>query len=71
MGCNGRISDGGVFKNCSLYHALEEKRLNILKETQLPGTEQTFPFVIVADDAFPLKDYIMKPYSQNGLTPEK
>ena len=71
VGCNGRISDGGVFKNCSLYRALEEKHLNIPKEAQLPGTDQTFPFVIVADDAFPLKDYILKPYSRNDLTPEK
>ena len=71
VGCNGWISDGGVFKNCSLYRVLEEKQLSIPKETQLPGTEQTFPFVIVADDAFPLRDYIMKPYSQNGLTVDK
>ena len=55
VGCNGRISDGGVFKNCNLYHALEQNSLNIPKESALPGTEQAFPFVIVADDAFPLK----------------
>ena len=60
-----------MFKNCSLYRALEEKCLNIPKEAQLPGTDQTFPFVIVVDDAFPLKDYILKPYSRNDLTPEK
>ena len=29
------------------------------------------PFVIVADDAFPLKQYIQKPYSQVGLTRQK
>ena len=23
IGCNGRVSDGGVFRNCSLYQALE------------------------------------------------
>ena len=70
IGCNGRISDGGVFKNCSLYQALENKTLKIPKESMLPGTTQGFPHVIVADDAFPLKEYIMKPYSQQGLTPE-
>ena len=73
IGCNGRISDGGVFKNCSLYHALEHKTLHtcIPKASPLPGSNQAFPFVLVADDAFPLKDYIMKPYSQHGLTAEK
>ena len=71
IGCNDRISDGGVFKNCSLYHALEHKTLKIPKESTLPGSNQAFPFVLVADDTFPLKDYIMKPYSQHGLTAEK
>ena len=71
IGCNGRISDGGVFKNCGLYQALENKTLKIPKESTLPGTTQGFPHVIIADDAFPLKEYIMKPYSQQSLTPEK
>ena len=71
IGCNGRISDSGVFKNYSLYHTLEHKTLKIPKESTLPGSNQAFSFVLVADDAFPLKDYIMKPYSQHGLTTEK
>ena len=29
IGCNGRVSDGGVFKNCSLWKALEKRDLNI------------------------------------------
>ena len=28
-GCNGRVSDGGVIKNCTLYSALENGTLNI------------------------------------------
>ena len=71
VGCNGRISDGGVFRNCNLYSALEQNTLNIPKESVLPGTQQLFPFVIVAEDAFPLREYIMKPYSQHSLTAEK
>ena len=71
VGCNGRISNGGVLKNCSLYQALEDKALKIPRETLLPGTDQCFPHVIVADDAFPLKVYIMKLYSQNTLKQEK
>ena len=37
----------------------------------LPGTQTQFPHVIVADDAFSLKQYLLKPYSQIGLTTEK
>lgn len=55
IGCNGRISDGGVFRNSSLSHALEN---NFLPPNR----------VIVADNAFPLKTYLMKPYGGNNLS---
>ena len=31
VGCNGRVSDGGVFKNNSLYAALESNARNMPK----------------------------------------
>ena len=71
VGCNRRISDGGVFKNSSLSRALEENSLNLPSPTPLPGRSEPTPFLIVADDAFPLKNYILKPYSQRGLMKEK
>ena len=71
VGCNGRISDGGVLKNSSLHPALEENTLNLPSPEPLPGNSDPIPYMIVADDAFPLKQYILKPYSQHGLTNEK
>lgn len=62
VGVQGRISDGGVFKNCSLYKALKEQRLNIPEPRPLPGRTANSPFVIVADDAFALDNMLMKPY---------
>jgi hypothetical protein len=29
----------------------------------LPGSETPIPYVLVADDAFPLTSYLMKPYA--------
>ncbi|XP_045493839.1 protein ALP1-like [Colias croceus] len=55
VGCNGRVSDGGVFRNCNLSEALEN---NLLPNGR----------VIVGDNAFPLKPYIMKPYPGSQLT---
>jgi len=71
VGCNGRISDGGVFKNCSLQRAFDDNSLHIPQPEPLPGQRIPTPFVIVADDAFPLKSYIMKPYPRNHLSREK
>lgn len=62
VGCNGRISDGGVFTNCTLSMALSEGTLNIPPPQPLPGRIKNVPHVIIADDAFPLKPYLMKPY---------
>ena len=45
--------------------------LNIPPQKPMPGQCQALPCVIVADDAFLLKEYILKPYSQVGLTREK
>ena len=71
VGCNGRISDGGVFGNSTLYHELERDLLSLPIPKELPGSENVVPYHIVADEAFPLKPYLMKPFSQRGLTREK
>ena len=63
-------SDGGVFKNCSIYEALERNKLNIPEPTRLSGSRFIVPYVLVTDDAFALSKYLMKPYSQTGLTTE-
>ena len=55
VGCNGRVSDGGIFSHCDLSHALEN---NLLPEGHC----------LVADNAFPLKTYMMKPYGGDSLT---
>lgn len=63
VGCKGRISDGGVFNRSSLYNAIENQTLNIPSPKDLPNTNIKAPFVILADDAFALKTYLLKPYN--------
>ena len=49
--------------------------LNLPSDELLPGdnilTSNRMPYVIVGDDAFPLKRHIMKPYAQRGLSDGK
>lgn len=66
VGCKGRISDGGVFNRSSLFAAIENNVLRIPPPCQLPSSNIEAPFVIVADDAFALKTYLMKPFSFRG-----
>lgn len=47
VGCNGRVSDGGVFFQSSLFSALENNSINIPRPCPLPGSSISLPFVIV------------------------
>lgn len=58
VGANGRNSDGGIFRNCAMYQKLEDDLL----------PEGGF---LVGDDAFPLKKYLLKPYSHKYLNYEE
>jgi len=62
VGANGRAGDAGVFRDSPLAKGLQMETLGIPSPEPLPGREKPVPFFIVADDAFPLKPYIMKPY---------
>ena len=62
IGCKGRISDGGVFKNTPLYANLQQGNLNLPNPYALPGRNKAIQPVIVADDAFALDVNVLKPY---------
>ena len=55
VGCNGRVSDGGVFRNSNLFAALEGNSLNIPPPEPLTQQDFNLPYMLVADAAFPLK----------------
>lgn len=63
VGCQGRISDGGVFKITSFYNRMEMGELNLPQAEPLPGRAVPTPYVLVADDAFTLSTYLLKPYA--------
>ncbi|GFY64895.1 protein ALP1-like [Trichonephila inaurata madagascariensis] len=70
VGTNGRVSDGGVWGKSKLRQAITNGDMNIPEAAALPGLASNLPFVIVADDAFPLMPNIMKPYPGSNLSKE-
>lgn len=62
VGCQGRISDGGVYANTTLQTLIDENALNIPAVCSLPGRTLSVPYVFIGDDAFPLRQHILKPY---------
>lgn len=70
VGGRGRQSDGGTFHYSNLNKALENNRMNMPLPRTLPGTEIVLPMVIIGDEAYPLKQYLMRPYPQSVLNPQ-
>ena len=68
---SGRSSDSGIFASSHFGIAFEEKTLNLPKSSFLPNTRIDFPYVLVGDEAFPLKDYLMRPYPKEVLDDAK
>lgn len=71
VGAYGRNSDGGIFSESVLGLSLENKTLQVPPEACLPGTQTPMPFVIIGDEAFPLKTYLMRPYPGRQTTEEQ
>lgn len=71
VGVNGRVSDGGVFRNSSLVKAIALNSIGIPENKALPRRVQPVPYVILADAAFPLSKHILKPYPFRDMTPEQ
>lgn len=67
-GGQGRISDGGIFKNCSLYKKLEKNDLKFPEAEPLHNKQREIPYFFVGDEAFALTNTLMKPYS--GVHPK-
>ena len=61
IGDTGRNSDGGVFSSSQLGIAFNENLLKIPNEEDILNTTASFPFFLVGDEAFPLKQNLMKP----------
>ena len=64
QGSHGRNSDGGIFAHSELGKYLETQ-LGIREDKQLPGTLCLAPHVIMGDEDFPLKTYLLKPYPRS------
>lgn len=73
VGDYGRTSDGGVYAASDLGRGMANQTLDVPPSASLPGAAELedVPHVIVADAAFPLKTYLMRPYPGQHLTHKK
>ena len=60
----GKQSDGGTFSASTLYHFLEDFESTLPKPASFEGSGTEMPFIILGDEAYPLKTYLMKPFAK-------
>ncbi len=67
VGGYGRTSDGGSLANSSFGQALRGGTLHLPPDRPLPGADHRGPqpHVFVADEAFPLRKNLMRPFPGN------
>jgi len=72
IGAYGKQSDSGVFTESNIYNYLETNSFNVPPNRPLPNTNIPMPFVLLGDQGYPLKEYLMRPYPcTTNLDPEK
>ena len=59
----GSLSDASVFNDSTLEPSLREETLGLPAPDCLPNDNQNTLHFLMSDDAFPLRKYLIKPYS--------
>ena len=67
IGDIGHNSDGGVFANSRMGEAFNDRKLGVPEQQVLQNTNICLPYVLVGDEAFPLRENLMKPYPKEVL----
>jgi hypothetical protein len=68
VGSNGSAGDAQVFNNGELREAIIDGSLNLPPPEPLPHDDKDMPYFLIADDAFALRKWMMKPFSLRHLT---
>ena len=71
VGTNGRVNDGGVWNKSVMFEAIKNGTVQFPDDGYLHSNTVKAPYVLLGDDAFALKRYMMKPYPQQNLTLDK
>lgn len=65
VGGYGKDSDGGILCNTNFHQRLESGTLKLPIERKLGNSGISAPYVFVGDEAFPLRNYLMRPFPRN------
>lgn len=67
-GCNGSCSDAQIWNDSDLQDGIKLGVAGLPDSEPLEGETFDLPYFIVGDDAFALREYLMKPFGHSTLT---
>jgi len=70
IGAQGSANDAAVYNASSFAKALADlcNPMNVPAPTHIPDIRIQTPMMLVGDEAYPLRPYLMKPFSSRGLS---
>ncbi|XP_071834895.1 uncharacterized protein [Apostichopus japonicus] len=71
VGAEGSASDAQIFNHSQLRDLIEGDDLGFPRPCPLPGGDVDVPYFIIGDDAFPLRPWMMKPFSRRQMAPDQ
>jgi len=66
----GKDSYSGVLHNSKIYHRIDKGTLKVPNAKLLPNTTNMAPFVFIGDEAFPLREHLLRPFPKKQLSDE-
>ena len=70
VGSNGRVNDSGIWNKTALLQGILNGTVELPADGILQNGENV-PYIFLGDDAFTLKEFMMKPFPQQGLNEER
>ena len=70
VGSKGRVKDSGIWNKCALLQGILNGTIELPADGMLQNGENV-PYVFLGDDAFALKEFLMKRFPQQGLNEER
>ena len=71
VGSPGSESDCGIYNDSPMFQGIQDGTINLPPPEPLPNDNEDTPYFFIGDDAFPLRQHMLKSYSVRYLDNEQ
>ena len=71
VGSPGSQSDCGIYNESPMFQGIQDETIKLPPPEPLPNDTEDIPFFFIGDDAFPLRQHMLKPFSARYLESEQ